>query len=62
MPMNPSDNMPEALRRQIGAGKVSAMSKEPQMNGNSNTCASSGLLEKAPTPSSPLVKQGKVRT
>lgn len=36
MPLNPLDNMPEALRRQIGARKASFMIKEPQINGNSN--------------------------
>lgn len=66
MPMNPLDNMPEALRRQIGAGKVSCLSKQLQMNEISNfggcaTCASGGHLEKVPTPSSTLIKQGKVR-
>ncbi|KAF1880355.1 hypothetical protein Lal_00048992 [Lupinus albus] len=34
MPSNPLDNMPEALRRQVSARKVSLMSKEPQVNGN----------------------------
>ncbi|XP_019441172.1 PREDICTED: protein ALWAYS EARLY 2-like isoform X1 [Lupinus angustifolius] len=36
MPSNPLDNMPEALRRQVSARKVSLMSKEPQVNGNSS--------------------------
>ncbi|XP_020207423.1 protein ALWAYS EARLY 2 [Cajanus cajan] len=36
MPLNPLDNMPEALRTQVGAGKASFMTKEPQINGNSN--------------------------
>ncbi|KAH1037631.1 hypothetical protein GYH30_056798 [Glycine max] len=36
MPLNPSDNMPEALRRHIGSQKASFMNKEPQINGNSN--------------------------
>ncbi|TKY52226.1 ALWAYS EARLY 2 protein [Spatholobus suberectus] len=36
MPLNPLDNMPEALRRQIGARKASFMTKEPHINGNSN--------------------------
>ena len=66
MPLNPLDNMPEALRRQIGAGKVPCMSKEPQMNGNSSfggclTCSSSKPAEKDPISLSTLAKQGKVR-
>ncbi|KAK7344238.1 hypothetical protein VNO77_13618 [Canavalia gladiata] len=36
MPLNPLDNMPEALRRQIGARKASFVTKEPQINGNSS--------------------------
>ncbi|CAL0316565.1 unnamed protein product [Lupinus luteus] len=36
MPSNPLDNMPEALRRQVSARKVSLMSKDPQDNGNSS--------------------------
>ncbi|XP_045820604.1 protein ALWAYS EARLY 3 isoform X2 [Trifolium pratense] len=36
MPSNPFDNMPEALRRQIGARKASFMTTEPQLNGNSS--------------------------
>ncbi|GAU42810.1 hypothetical protein TSUD_34540, partial [Trifolium subterraneum] len=36
MPSNPFDNMPEALRRQIGARKASSMTTEPQINGNSS--------------------------
>lgn len=35
MPLNPSDNMPEALRRQIGVRKSPFMTKESQINGNS---------------------------
>ncbi|KAJ1417119.1 SANT/Myb domain [Sesbania bispinosa] len=64
MPLNPLDNLPEALRRQIGAAKVPCMSKEPHMKGNSSfggcvTCASDGPLGKAPTLSSTLAKQEK---
>ncbi|XP_061337996.1 protein ALWAYS EARLY 2-like isoform X2 [Gastrolobium bilobum] len=36
MPVNRLDNMPEAMRRQIGARKGSFMIKEPQINGNSS--------------------------
>ncbi|KAL2325514.1 hypothetical protein Fmac_024572 [Flemingia macrophylla] len=35
MPLNPLDNMPEALRRQVGGRKTSFMTKDPQINGNS---------------------------
>ncbi|KAJ1380909.1 SANT/Myb domain [Sesbania bispinosa] len=64
MPLNPLDNLPEALRRQIGAAKVPCMSKEPHMKGNSSfggcvTCASNGPVGKAPTLSSTLAKQEK---
>lgn len=62
MPLNPLDNMPEALRRQIGARKASFMIKEPQINGNSNF----GGCEMHFSPmkvhaSSALVMHGKVR-
>ncbi|KAK7277936.1 hypothetical protein RJT34_22956 [Clitoria ternatea] len=33
MPLNPLDNMPEALRRQMGTRKASFMTTEPQVNG-----------------------------
>ncbi|KAF7805111.1 protein ALWAYS EARLY 2 isoform X3 [Senna tora] len=64
MPMNPLDNMPEALRRQIGTGKVSCMMKQLHINEISNfggcaPCASGVPQEKVSTPSSTLVKQGK---
>ncbi|XP_028184337.1 protein ALWAYS EARLY 2-like isoform X3 [Glycine soja] len=36
MPLNSSDNMPEALRRHIGSPISSFMNKEPQISGNSN--------------------------
>ncbi|KAK4273456.1 hypothetical protein QN277_021853 [Acacia crassicarpa] len=73
MPMNPVDNMPEALRRQIGAGRVSYMGKQLQINEISNfegavTCGSGVPLEKLPAPSSTLedvnhvVAQTKVGT
>ncbi|XP_028770851.1 protein ALWAYS EARLY 2 [Neltuma alba] len=64
MPVNPVDNMPEALRRQIGAGKVSHMGKPLQINEISNfeggvIGGSCGPLEKPPASSSTLVKAGK---
>lgn len=66
MPMNPVDNMPEALRRQIGVGKVSYMGKQLQINEISNfeggvACGSGGPLEKlsTSTPSSTFAKVGK---
>ncbi|XP_061348443.1 protein ALWAYS EARLY 2-like [Gastrolobium bilobum] len=65
MPFNPLDNMPEALRRHIDAGKVPRVSKEPQLKGNSSfggcmTWASSGPGEKTHTASINLAKQEKV--
>lgn len=65
MPLNPLDNMPEALRRQLGGAKVPCMDKEPQMKGNSSfggcmACVSNGTVEKAPASSSTLVSQEKV--
>ncbi|GLT61171.1 hypothetical protein SLA2020_338940 [Shorea laevis] len=68
MPLNPLDNMPEALRRQnIAIDKFSLISKESQMNGDPNIggsmiFASSGLMEKVSSPVNSLVKQGKVDT
>ncbi|MED6218658.1 hypothetical protein PIB30_028497 [Stylosanthes scabra] len=64
MPLNPLDNMPEALRRQVGACKFPYISKEPQMDGNSNfggclTCTSNNPAEKASISLSNLAKQGK---
>ncbi|OIW13567.1 hypothetical protein TanjilG_29308 [Lupinus angustifolius] len=63
MPLNPLENMPEALRWQIGAGNIPFMSKEPQMKGNSSFggCLpydSSGPVEKQPASSISLTKQG----
>ncbi|PON37845.1 Protein LIN-9/Protein ALWAYS EARLY [Trema orientale] len=65
MPLNPMENMPEALRRQnITIDKFSLTSKEPQLNGNLNfggpvMFASTGHLEKAPTSMNTLGKHGK---
>nr|XP_048323784.1 protein ALWAYS EARLY 2-like isoform X1 [Ziziphus jujuba var. spinosa] len=65
MPLNPLENMPEALRRQnISAENFSLASKELQMNGNLNfggsmMFASGGHLEKAPSPMNAFVKHGK---
>ncbi|XP_048424152.1 protein ALWAYS EARLY 2 isoform X4 [Pyrus x bretschneideri] len=56
MPLNPLDNMPEALRgRNIAFDKFSCTSKEPNKNGNLNfggpmMFASSGHLVKATSP------------
>ena len=63
MPLNPSDNMPEALRRHIGSQKASFMNKEPQINGNSNFggCEMHSFPVKVHTSSSDLVVHGKVR-
>jgi hypothetical protein len=67
MPLNPSDNMPEALKRQnIAIDKFSLLSKEPQMNGHPNfggsmMFASSGHLDKVSSPMNTFVKPGKVR-
>lgn len=57
MPLNPLDNMPETLRRQIGPGSVPCVSKKPHMKRNSTFPAgmksvSSGPVEKASTSSS----------
>lgn len=65
MPLNPLENMPEALRRQnIAIDKFSLISKESQMNGDPNIggliVASSGHMEKVSSPVNTLVKQGKV--
>lgn len=66
MPLNPLENMPEALRRQnISAENFPLASKELQMNGNLNfgglmMYASGGHLEKAPSPMSAFVKHGTV--
>ncbi|KAK7337778.1 hypothetical protein VNO77_18365 [Canavalia gladiata] len=67
MPLNPLDNMPEALSCQIGAGSVPCMSKKAQMKGSSSvgrfmTCVSSGPEEKAPTSSKTLDKKEKLST
>ncbi|KAK0600784.1 hypothetical protein LWI29_018371 [Acer saccharum] len=65
MPANPLDNVPEAFRRHtIAADKLPTISKEPQMNGQSNfggpvIIASSGHLEKAITPMNTSAKQAK---
>ena len=67
MPLNPLDNMPEALRRHsIAAHKFSLSSKEPQTNGNLNLggpmmFVSSGHLEKVPIPMNTMGMHGKVR-
>lgn len=63
MPLNPLDNMPEALRRQIGARKASFITKEPQTNGNSSFggCEMHSSPVKVHPSSSASVKQGKVR-
>lgn len=66
MPLNPLENMPEALRRQnIGGHKFPFISNEPQMNGNLNfggpvMFASGGHSEKAQSPMNTLGKHGKV--
>jgi hypothetical protein len=65
MPLNPSENMPEALRRQnIAIDKFSLISKESQMNGDPNIggliFASGGHMEKVSSPVNTLAKQGKV--
>ncbi|KAL0005955.1 hypothetical protein SO802_013516 [Lithocarpus litseifolius] len=68
MPLNPLDNMPEALKRQnITIDKFSLLSKEPQMNGHPNfggsmMFASSGNLDKVTSPMNTFVQQGKVDT
>lgn len=64
MPLNPLDNMPEALRRQNIV--FSLASKEPNKNGNLNfggpmMFASSGHLEKAASPMNTSIMQVKVR-
>ncbi|KAF5454048.1 hypothetical protein F2P56_023743, partial [Juglans regia] len=66
MPLNPLDNMPEALRRQnFATGKFSLISKEPQINGHlsfegSMMIASSGHMERVSSPVNSMLKQGKV--
>ncbi|XP_058760586.1 protein ALWAYS EARLY 3-like isoform X2 [Vicia villosa] len=61
MPLNTLDNMPEALRRQIGARKASFITKEPQINGNSSVggCEMHSSPVKVHLSSSASVKQGK---
>ncbi|KAM3704851.1 hypothetical protein ACJW31_03G037000 [Castanea mollissima] len=65
MPLNPLDNMPEALKRQnITIDKFSLLSKEPQMNGHPNfggsmMFASSGNLDKVTSPMNTFLHQGK---
>ncbi|KAM3752670.1 hypothetical protein ACB098_03G036600 [Castanea mollissima] len=65
MPLNPLDNMPEALKRQnITIDKFSLLSKEPQMNGHPNfggsmMFASSGNLDKVTSPMNTFLQQGK---
>lgn len=67
MPLNPLDNMPEALRRQnFATGKFPLISKEPQINGHlsfegSMMIASSGHMERVSSPMNSMLKQGKVR-
>lgn len=63
MPLNPVDNMPEALRRHNFSEKFSMVSKEAQMNGTINfggslVCGSNGHPTLSPV--NPLMKQGKV--
>ncbi|XP_041020080.1 protein ALWAYS EARLY 2 isoform X2 [Juglans microcarpa x Juglans regia] len=66
MPLNPLDNMPEALKRQnFATGKFSLLSKEPQINGHlsfegSMMIASSGHMERVSSPVNSMLKQGKV--
>lgn len=65
MPLNPLDNMPEALRRQISADKFPAIPKELQVNGHSNfgasmLFASGSHLEKALISTNTFTKQVKV--
>ncbi|KAG2695565.1 hypothetical protein I3760_07G018600 [Carya illinoinensis] len=66
MPLNPLDNMPEALRRQnFATGKFSLISKEPQINGHlsfegSMMSASSGHMERVSSAVNSMLKQGKV--
>ncbi|XP_031260660.1 protein ALWAYS EARLY 2 isoform X2 [Pistacia vera] len=63
MPSNTFDNIPEALRRQfVASNKLSAISKEPQVNGHPNfggpiIYASGGHMEKAPITMDTLLKQ-----
>ncbi|KAM1051853.1 protein ALWAYS EARLY 2-like isoform X1 [Malus sylvestris] len=65
MPLNPLDNMPEALRRQnIAFDKSFLTSKESNKNGNLNfggpmMFPSSGHLVKATSPVNASIKQGK---
>lgn len=63
MPLNPLDNMPEALRRQFGARKASFMTIEPHINGSSSFvgCEMHASPAKVHPSSSASVKQGKVR-
>ncbi|GAV63149.1 LOW QUALITY PROTEIN: DIRP domain-containing protein [Cephalotus follicularis] len=66
MPLNPLDNMPEALRRQnISLHKLSEISKDPQGNGRvsyggSMIFSPSGQQEIAPSPMNILVNKAKV--
>ncbi|XP_004495723.1 protein ALWAYS EARLY 2 isoform X2 [Cicer arietinum] len=61
MPLNPLDNMPEALRRQFGARKASFMTIEPHINGSSSFvgCEMHASPAKVHPSSSASVKQGK---
>lgn len=67
MPLNPMENMPEALRKHnIAVDKFSLTSKDLQINGNLNfggpvMFTSGGHAEKAPSPMNVFVKHGQVR-
>lgn len=66
MPLNPLDNMPEALKRQNIAFDKFPLAL-PHLNGNLNferpvMNASSGQLEKEPSPMNTSLQQGKVRS
>lgn len=66
MPLNPLDNMPEALRRRsLFVDKFPVISKEPQIEGNISFGGAllydpSGHLANVRSPMSNLMKQAKV--
>ncbi|GKV18563.1 hypothetical protein SLEP1_g28925 [Rubroshorea leprosula] len=68
MPLNPLDNMPEALRRQnLSIDKYSLTSNESRVNGHSNLFGSiffapSGHLENGTSPFNATVMQAKLDT
>ncbi|KAK7269336.1 hypothetical protein RIF29_22061 [Crotalaria pallida] len=62
MPSNPLDNMPEDLRRQLSARKVSLMSKEPQVNGNSCCGGSATSASPVKGEANRCIAQAKVAT